>query len=582
MADELAIPTRLLGDAPASGPIPVGRVSVRFTLGAPLGKGGMGDVVLADDRELGRPVAVKRVAADAPAAHRGLLIREARLQGQLDHPSIPTVYDLALDRDGAPAFAMRRVSGLTLAEILGQRRQLEASLGRERLLERLLRYLVDACRAIEHAHQRGVVHCDLKPGNLMVDDDDQVFVIDWGVATTFGGDRPDAAQERAGGTLGYMAPEQLDPTTPLDGRVDVYALGAILFEVLAGEPLHPRGPGLLDAVLRGASDARPSRRPGGATGIDPLDRLCERACARDRELRPASAGVLAAEIVDWLDRARDLAARQARARDHLARARAAQATPTQRDLALAEAGRALALAPDDPDCAALIQELLSDADVPPGAAAELAAIADEDERRIGRAAAWSHLGFLLFPLVLVLQGQSSWAALLGSLSLWASLEALAIAAARGRAPRWWAGASVALLLAQSMVYARYLGPFAITPGLAALTCAGALTHPRLRRPAVVIGAMLLSPLGPFALEELGVLAPTTILIDGDLVLSSTISAVRPEITIAAWVAVSVAVQAVGLVIGQMIAGPAHAARRRVAAQAWHLEGLVRTSPGGAP
>lgn len=94
--------------------------------------------------------------------------------------------------------------------------------------------------------------------------------------------------------------------------------------------------------------------------------------------------------------------------------------------------------------------------------------------------------------------------------------------------------------------------------------------------------MLLSPLGPFALEELGVLAPTTILIDGDLVLSSTISAVRPEITIAAWVAVSVAVQAVGLVIGQMIAGPAHAARRRVAAQAWHLEGLVRTSPGGAP
>ena len=71
MADDVAIPTRLLGDAPESGPLPVGRVSVRFTLGPPLGRGGMGDVVQADDRELGRPVAVKRVAADAPAAHRG-------------------------------------------------------------------------------------------------------------------------------------------------------------------------------------------------------------------------------------------------------------------------------------------------------------------------------------------------------------------------------------------------------------------------------------------------------------------------------------------------------------------------------
>lgn len=577
MVDEPNHPTLVLDGGPDAGPIPAERVSNRFTVGTQLGRGGMGAVHEALDRDVGRQVAIKRVGGAAPAPHRALLVREARLQGQLAHPSIPTVFDLGVDSDGGPAFAMRRVSGVTMGALLADRRALTAELGADVLLQRLLRYFVEACRAIDHAHQRGVLHCDLKPGNLMVDEEDHVFVIDWGVAMTFGAGRPDASQTRAGGTLGYMAPEQLDADTLLDGRVDVYALGAILFEILAGEPLHPRGPGLLESVMRGQADCRPSQRPAAAAGVESLDALCERACAADRARRPASAAVLADEVIDWLDRARDREARARRARDHLERALAARADPAAGDRALAEAGRALALAPDDADAAALVQDLLNAPDVPGAAAAELAEIAADDDRRIGRAAAWAHLGFLLFPLTLIAQGRPSGAMIAATVALWAALESLAVAAALGRAPRVWPQLSVALLFLQSLAYSRYLGPFAITPGLAALTCAGALTHPRLRRPTAVIAIMVLSPLAPFALEGLGALAPTVRFVGDDLALSSTVSALDPTVTPGAWLAISIAIQAVGLVIGQMIARPAHAARRRVAAQAWHLEQLVRAS-----
>ena len=143
------------------GPLPR-TLEDRFTLGEPLGAGGMGTVVEADDREVGRVVAVKRVVALDDARQVALLAEEARIQGRLDHPAIPPVFELGRDRDGRAGFAMRRVGGLTLAAILAERNAGTAA----HATERLLRVFVDVCQAIAHAHARGVLHCDLKPSNV--------------------------------------------------------------------------------------------------------------------------------------------------------------------------------------------------------------------------------------------------------------------------------------------------------------------------------------------------------------------------------------------------------------------------------
>ena len=563
------VQTRLL--VSGSGPtIAIGSLGDRFVVGEVIGRGGMGEVLTAHERELDRQVAMKRLGPDAERPHARVLVEEARLQGRLDHPSIPPVFDLGTDAAGRPAFAMRRVVGDTMALRLAR-----AGRGRERLRDRevFLRWFVEVSRAIDHAHARGVAHCDLKPSNVMIDADHRVYVIDWGVATTFGGDEP-GAQRRAGATLGYMAPEQHDAAGVIDGRTDVYALGCILFEILCGEPLHVRGPGLLQSVLRGP-DARLQllREPAAAVPAV-LVAACERALATAPSDRFARAGELAAEVESWLDRSREQAALQARAADHLARARAAAAEPDQHALALAEAGHALALDPDDAETLALVRSLLAGEHAPAEVAHEMEALDDALDRRLARTAAWSYPGFLLLPLALLFQGRAAWLAIIASMAAWGALEALAILAARGRAPRGWPYASLFLIAGQTLLYTRYLGPFAIAPGIAALCCAGALLHPRLRRPTLVI-AVLLAPLATAALlEALGVWSPTTAFAPGALMLSSTVSELHPATTAPMLAAIAAALQVVGALIGTMVAAPAHAARRSIAVHAWHLDELV--------
>ncbi|MEZ4402769.1 MAG: serine/threonine-protein kinase [Kofleriaceae bacterium] len=579
MADSSNPRTILLAGTPdGTGIGPGNNLGDRFDPGAVIGVGGMGEVRAAVDQEVGRPVAIKQVAENTPPGQRRILIAEARLQGRLDHPAIPPVYDLGVV-DGRPAFAMRRVTGATLGQHLANRRRDAARLGLDRVVERLLRAFVSVCHAVDHAHQRGVAHCDLKPGNIMLDDDDRVYVIDWGVATTFG-DGTDGSQRRAGGTLGYMAPEQLDATVALDGRADVYALGCILFEILAGEPLHPRGDGLLQSVLRGAVDRRPSQRAPDA-GIPPaLDRICERATHQAPADRYPQAAALADDLTDWIDRTRDLAAQTARAEAHHQRAREAARDPTRRAVALAEAGRALALAPDDADVVALVRDLLAGDDLSPGAEAELAAINDQTDRRVARAAAWSHLGFLLFPVALLLQGGASPTIVLATLASWAALEGLALAAARGRGPRAWPWWSVGLLVVQSTLYARYLGPFTIAPAIGALACAGALLHPRIGKVALVVPLLAAPALVALLLEWTGAWSRTLAVTADGITLGSAVSAVGPTTTLWTLLVIAVSIQLVGAAIGHLVAAPAHAARRQLAAQVWHLEQLVGASARG--
>src|SRR5437868_3599967 len=191
----------------------------RYRLGRRIGKGGMGEVIAARDEQVGRDVAIKRMRAAAPGdrAIRRFL-REASIQGRLEHPAIVPVHELGRDDDGLPFFVMKKLSGTTLGKILPDA-EARARVG----LQRLLRAFSEVCLAIELAHVRGIVHRDLKPENILLGDFGEVYILDWGVAKIIGEDddgefadlHSDSGMHatRAGtaiGTPGYMAPEQAE------------------------------------------------------------------------------------------------------------------------------------------------------------------------------------------------------------------------------------------------------------------------------------------------------------------------------------------------------------------------------------
>ncbi|MGE5186546.1 MAG: serine/threonine-protein kinase, partial [Acidobacteriota bacterium] len=209
----------------------------RYRLEGVIGRGGMGEVVAARDEQIGRSVAIKRrrVQGAAPEVIARFL-REARIQGRLDHPAIVPVHELH-DAGGEPFFVMKQLAGKTLADVIAERPR-----------SVLLRAFVDVCLAIEFAHTRGVVHRDLKPANIMVGDFGEVYVLDWGIARVAGDDAGrgsfadidtiEGGATAAGqllGTPGYMSPEQIRGED-VDARSDVYALGCVLFEALVGRP----------------------------------------------------------------------------------------------------------------------------------------------------------------------------------------------------------------------------------------------------------------------------------------------------------------------------------------------------------
>jgi hypothetical protein len=212
-----------------------------------LGAGGMGEVALVHDRRLERELAYKRAPldrSDPEAAAR--LGREAQITAGLDHPGIVAVYDAGLDDDGRPFYTMRAVRGRSLAQHLAD--------GASALARRtLVRQLLAVCEAIAYAHERGVIHRDLTPANVMLGDFGEVQVVDWGLAVRRGED----IVERGAGTPGYMSPERRagrsaggEPTS------DVWALGTMLREVAGPAPLASE----LTAILARATATEPSAR----------------------------------------------------------------------------------------------------------------------------------------------------------------------------------------------------------------------------------------------------------------------------------------------------------------------------------
>lgn len=205
-----------------------------------LGRGGMGHVHPATDRNLLRHVALKRLDKNyaGTAFYREGFIAEAQITGQLEHPNIVPVHELAVDDRGIPYFTMKLVQGISFAHWLRKSRH---AVGTTERIEDGLDIVLKVCDAVAYAHHRGVIHRDLKPENIMVGDFGQVYLMDWGLARltrTRPASGSHAQMETPGpvGTPGYMAPEQARGNpAEMDERSDVFGLGALLYELVSGK-----------------------------------------------------------------------------------------------------------------------------------------------------------------------------------------------------------------------------------------------------------------------------------------------------------------------------------------------------------
>jgi serine/threonine protein kinase len=522
----------------------VTRGSSAYALGEVLGRGGMGEVLVAHDRRIGRDVALKRLHAASPSdVDSARFLREARIQARLEHPAIVPVYELARDELGRPFFTMKRVAGVTLAELVRDRA------GRPRLL----RAFAEVCRAIDYAHSRGIVHRDLKPSNIVLGEFGEVYVLDWGIARIVGdvrgGEPADVdtlegtvAPNQVLGTPGYIAPEQV--SGPAVGRpADVYSLGAILFEMLAGEPLHPRGIAALASTIAGDTVASPLLRRADRDVPPELDRLCTQMLVREPSTRP-SARRCAEQVEEYLDGDRDLARRRVMAHDLVSLARDAHHEGRAND-AMRAASRALALDPAARDAAELVMHVMLQ---PPH---DVAADGIEELHRSDGTAVSEHAraatpGYILIASFLPLvawNGVRSWPTVLAMFGL-AVLLAFA-AWDLTRRPAKSVGYMIAYVSTNSLLLAimtRLLGPLIIVPALFSFITGSLVTYPTfLVRKWLLIGIMLAGFFAPIVLEATGVLAPTWVLDDTSLVTFGDAMRLHGGLTIATILLAAVAV-----------------------------------------
>jgi hypothetical protein len=563
-----------------SNPALAGAVGQRYGLGGALGAGAMGEVHVADDRLIHREVAVKRmISAQHPELVQRFL-REARIQGRLEHPAIVPVHDLGVDEEGRPYFVMKRLAGVTLREVL------DGAAGAPRLARRrLLEVFVSVCRAIEFAHQRGVVHRDLKPSNLMVGEHGEVYVLDWGIARALA--EVDPAWREVGsldgvttagatlvgtvmGTPGYMAPEQARGE-PVDGRADVYALGAILFELLVGAPLAPRG--VMDPV---DVERRPAVRAPSGDVPPELDAACARALARDPAQRWPTARALADAVQGYLDGDRDLEARRVLAQQQVQAAQAARRAGDQA-AALAAAGRAVALAPEDPVAAGLLGQLMLEppAEVPAEVVAELGAQDDAAVRREARRAIGTFGAYLLALPLLLWNGidHPTIIAVIYALIGACGVDAFLMARARTlSSARLWAsyGLNMTLIAALSMV----LGPFVFVPATATAVVILYGGFMRTRRALGLAIAGMVAIVGPWALEQLHVLPTTTEVVDGVMRVRSYVMPLSPTGTTALLLLHACGLMVVAATASHGTAAAERRLRQERALQAWKLRQLM--------
>jgi len=224
-----------------SGPILISSAEEKgfgFEVLGSLGEGGMGIVDVAKQADLNREVAIKRSTKgeNSPWAEK-LLIEEATLHGQLEHPNIPPVHMLGYDTDGCPALVMRRIDGVCLKHLIKDDDHPFWSNIRTDRSEWMLRVLVQVCNAVDYAHSKNILHRDIKTENIMVGSYGEVFLIDWGVAIQLD-DNGETWPKDFMGSPRYAAPEMFQDKIPLTKQTDIYLLGATLVECLTGSAIH--------------------------------------------------------------------------------------------------------------------------------------------------------------------------------------------------------------------------------------------------------------------------------------------------------------------------------------------------------
>ena len=289
------------GSSPVSGTEPTPRESVpeRYQYLNPISAGGMGSVHAVRDLGLLRVAAMKILAPDLAARPREVqrFIREAQITAQLDHPNIAPVYEMGVDRLGNRYFTMKRIEGDTLADWCARAGRQP---GFSEVLSEMMAAFLKVCEAVAFAHSRGVLHCDIKPGNILAGSFGQVYLVDWGLAIVgAAGTAPekmlsmvvagDANLDVGGGPCGtpsFMSPEQaMGARDRFDERTDVFGLGAVLYNILTGVP--PFDGADVATCLDRATACVVTFPPGDPTAPLPIGlcRIVKRAMARDPDDR---------------------------------------------------------------------------------------------------------------------------------------------------------------------------------------------------------------------------------------------------------------------------------------------------------
>ncbi len=303
-------------DAPPHGPDPlVGCRIGRYEILRALGAGAMGAVYEARQEQPQRCVAIKLIRPDGDSHElQRRFTREAHALGQLRHPGIAQIYEAGVapivrERGGLDDSRVHELPGLPipfLAMELIHGRPIDRYVSEQRLeLRERLRLFAALCDAVGWAHSRGIVHRDLKPANILVDDQEQPKVLDFGVARLTEGDSPATLQTEAGqlvGTLAYMSPEQVEARPgAVDARSDVYSLGVLLYELVGGSPPYRLSEQPLPEAARIIRDEEPTRLGSLDSRFrGDIEIIVGRALEKDRDRRYSSASELGADLRRYL------------------------------------------------------------------------------------------------------------------------------------------------------------------------------------------------------------------------------------------------------------------------------------------
>ena len=290
-------------------PVLTREAAKRFEYVNQVGAGGMGAVHCVRDKNLLREVAIKLLApslADEPKYVRRFLA-EAQIQAQLDHPNIAPVHDLTIDHEGTNYFTMRLVHGRTLADWITAA---HLSPTPSETMHEMLGAFLKVCDAVAFAHSRGVLHLDIKPENIFMEDFGTVYLMDWGLSRLSArarerGDGVVLSPEAAGGVVAgvvgspsYMSPEQAQGAESLvSERTDVFGLGAVLYAILAGRPLYLADS--MDEVLEQARGGQMPSLPDAPRGVplpEPICQITRKALAIDQRDRYQSVLELKREV----------------------------------------------------------------------------------------------------------------------------------------------------------------------------------------------------------------------------------------------------------------------------------------------